>query len=186
MTDAENSANAYASAKTALDNREKLYENNNFITADAYKTYYTEPLAKYEARTLTTDEANAINNPYAISGWRADDNTNKFMGSAYGITDYNGAVPYVNTWSKEGESDGSNFKVPFYEYWVGDGDILGDKTLTTTKTGLTAGKVYKVTAWVRTRLSNKQTAPVKGITMDAGGSSVAITGTQVGSSQTLS
>lgn len=183
VTDAENSANAYASAKTALDNREKLYENNNFITADAYKTYYTEPLAKYEARTLTTDEANAINNPYAISGWRADDNTNKFMGSAYGITDYNGAVPYVNTWSKEGESDGSNFKVPFYEYWVGDGDILGDKTLTTTKTGLTAGKVYKVTAWVRTRLSNKQTAPVKGITMDAGGSSVAITGTQVGSSQ---
>ena len=183
VTDAENSANAYASAKTALDNREKLYEDNNFITADAYQIYYTEPLAKYEARTLTTDEANAINNPYAISGWCADANTNKFMGSAYGITDYNGAVPYVNTWSKEGESDGSNFKVPFYEYWVGDGDILGDKTLTTTKTGLTAGKVYKVTAWVRTRLSNKQTAPVKGITMDAGGSSVAITGTQVGSSQ---
>lgn len=183
VTDAENSANAYASAKTALDNRNKLYEDNNFITADAYQIYYTEPLAKYEARTLTTDEANAINNPYAISGWHADANTNKFMGSAYGITDYNGAVPYVNTWSKEGESDGSNFKVPFYEYWVGDGDILGDKTLTTTKTGLTAGKVYKVTAWVRTRLSNKQTAPVKGITMDAGGSSVAITGTQVGSSQ---
>ena len=183
VTDAENSANAYASAKTALDNREKLYEDNNFITAVAYQIYYTEPLAKYKARTLTTDEANAINNPYAISGWHADDNTNKFMGSAYGITDYNGAVPYVNTWSKEGESDGSNFKVPFYEYWVGDGAILGDKTLTTTKTGLTAGKVYKVTAWVRTRLSNKQTAPVKGITMDAGGSSVAITGTQVGSSQ---
>ena len=183
VTDAENSANAYASAKTALDNREKLYENNNFITDEAYKTYYTDPMAKYEARTLTTAEANAINNPYAISGWRADANTNKFMGSAYGITDYNGAVPYVNTWSKEGESDGSNFKVPFYEYWVGDGDILGDKTLTTTKTGLTAGKVYKVTAWVRARLSNNQTAPVTGITMDAGGSSVAITGTQVGSSQ---
>ena len=183
VTDAENSANAYASAKTALDNREKLYEDNNFITADAYQIYYTEPLAKYEARTLTTDEANAINNPYAISGWRKDANTNKFMGSAYGITDYDDTVPYVNTWSIEGESDGSNFKVPFYEYWVGDGSILGDKTLTTTKTGLTAGKVYKVTAWVRTRLSNNQTAPVTGITMDAGGSSVAITGTQVGSSQ---
>ena len=183
VTDAENSANAYASAKTALDNREKLYEDNNFITADAYQIYYTEPLAKYEARTLTTDEANAINNPYAISGWRADANTNKYMGSAYGITGYDGTVPYVNTWSVEGETDGSNFKVPFYEYWVADGSILGDKTLTTTKTGLKAGKVYKVTAWVRTRLSNKQTAPVKGITMDAGGSSVAITGTQVGSSQ---
>ena len=183
VTDAENSANAYASAKTALDNREKLYENNNFITDEAYKTYYTDPMAKYEARTLTTAEANAINNPYAISGWRADANTNKYMGSAYGITGYDGTVPYVNTWSIEGESDGSNFKVPFYEYWVGDGDILGDKTLTTTKTGLTAGKVYKVTAWVRARLSNNQTAPVTGITMDAGGSSVAITGTLVGSSQ---
>ena len=183
VTDAENSANAYASAKTALDNREKLYEDNNFITADAYQIYYTEPLAKYEARTLTTDEANAINNPYAISGWRADANTNKYMGSAYGITGYDGTVPYVNTWSVEGETDGSNFKVPFYEYWVADGSILGDKTLTTTKTGLKAGKVYKVTAWVRARLSNNQTAPVTGITMDAGGSSVAITGTQVGSSQ---
>ena len=183
VSDAENSANAYASAKTALDNREKLYEDNNFITDEAYNTYYTEPLAKYEARTLTTDEANAINNPYAISGYRADANTNKFMGSAYGITGYDGAVPYVNTWSVEGETDGSNFKVPFYEYWVADGSILGDKTLTTTKTGLKAGKVYKVTAWVRARLSNNQTAPVTGITMDAGGSSVAITGTQVGSSQ---
>ena len=173
---------AYASAKTALDNRNKLYEDNNFITDEAYSTYYTDPMAKYEARTLTTDEAKAINNPYAISGWRDDANTNKFMGSAYGITDYNG-VPYVNTWSTEGESDGSNFKVPFYEYWVADGSILGDKTLTTTKTGLTAGKVYKVSAWVRARLSNNQTAPVTGITMDAGGSSVAITGAQVGSSQ---
>ena len=183
VTDAENSANAYASAKTALDNREKLYENNNFITDEAYKAYYTDLLANYEARTLTTDEAKAINNPYTISNWHADANTNKYMGSAYGITGYDGTVPYVNTWSIEGESDGSNFKVPFYEYWVGDGDILGDKTLTTTKTGLTAGKVYKVTAWVRARLSNNQTAPVTGITMDAGGSSVAITGTQVGSSQ---
>ena len=183
VTDAENSANAYASAKTALDNREKLYENNNFITDEAYNTYYTDPMAKYEARTLTTAEANAINNPYAISGWRADANTNKYMGSAYGITGYDGTVPYVNTWSVEGETDGSNFKVPFYEYWVADGSILEDKTLTTTKTGLTAGKVYKVTAWVRARLSNNQTAPVTGITMDAGGSSVAITGTQVGSSQ---
>lgn len=140
-------------------------------------------MAKYEARTLTTDEANTINNPYAISRWHADANTNKYMGSAYGITDYDGTVPYVNTWSTEGESDGSNFKVPFYEYWVADGSILKDKTLTTTKTGLTAGKVYKVTAWVRARLSNNQTAPVTGITMDAGGSSVAIIGTQVGSSQ---
>ena len=183
VTDAENSANAYASAKTALDNRNKLYENNNFITDEAYKTYYTEPLAKYEARTLTTDEAKAINNPYTISKWHADANTNKYMGSAYGITGYDGTVPYVNTWSVEGETDGSNFKVPFYEYWVADGSILGDKTLTTTKTGLKAGKVYKVTAWVRARLSNNQTAPVTGITMDAGGSSVAITGTQVGSSQ---
>ena len=183
VSDAENSANAYASAKTALDNRNKLYENNNFITKEAFNTYYTEPLAKYEACTLTTNEAKAINNPYAITIWHTDANTNKFMGSAYGITDYNGAVPYVNTWSIEGESDGSNFKVPFYEYWVADGSILGDKTLTTTKTGLKAGKVYKVTAWVRARLSNNQTAPVTGITMDAGGSSVAITGTQVGSSQ---
>ena len=183
VTAVNTSIAAYSSAATALKARNELYRNNNFITDEAYKAYYTDLLTNFEARTLTTDEAKAINNPYTISKWHADSITNKYMGSAYGITDYNGAVPYVNTWSKEGESDGSNFKVPFYEYWVADGSILEDKTLTTTKTGLTAGKVYKVTAWVRARLSNYQTAPVTGITMDAGGSSVAITGTQVGSSQ---
>lgn len=189
VTDAENSANAYASAKTALDNREKLYENNNFITADAYKTYYTEPLAKYEARTLTTDEANAINNPYAISDWRADANTNKFMGSAYGITGYDGTVPYVNTWSTEGESDGSNFKVPFYEYFASDANskdkdakavALSANSFSTTVSGLTSGTVYKVSVDMRSLIIKGGSAPVNGISLDVNGITKQVTGNQIG------
>ena len=184
VTDAENSANAYASAKTALDNRNKLYEDNNFITADAYQIYYTEPLAKYKARTLTTDEANAINNPYAISGWRADANTNKFMGSAYGITDYSGKL-YVNTWSSEGESDGSNFKVPFYEYFASDGNNKGTTTLSansfsTIVSGLTSGTVYKVSVDMRSLLISGASAPVNGISLDVNGVTKQVTGNQIG------
>ena len=189
VTDAENSANAYASAKTALDNREKLYENNNFITADAYKTYYTEPLAKYEARTLTTDEANAINNPYAISGWHTDANTNKYMGSAYGITGYDGTVPYVNTWSTEGESDGSNFKVPFYEYFASDANskdkdakavALSANSFSTTVSGLTSGTVYKVSVDMRSLIIKGGSAPVNGISLDVNGITKQVTGNQIG------
>ena len=188
VSDAENSANAYASAKTALDNRNKLYENNNFITDEAYNTYYTEPLAKYKACTLTTNEAKAINNPYAISGYRADANTNKFMGSAYGITGYDGAVPYVNTWSKEGESDGSNFKVPFYEYFASDANAdgakataLSAKSFSTTVSGLTSGTVYKVSVNMRSLIIKGGSAPVNGISLDVNGITKQVTGNQIGS-----
>ena len=86
----------------------------------------------------------------------------------------------MNTWSTEGINDGSNFVVPFFEYWIGNGSKLAAKTLTLTKTGLEAG-TYKVSAWVRIRLTDKETAPVTGFSMNVnGGNAKAITGTLVG------
>lgn len=181
---AKTSASAYAHAKTALTNREALLATTNFYTDDAYKTYYTDVKTAYEAGTLADADASALEDPSTVTGWRGAKQTPAFLGSATGVTGYDNNVPYVNTWSVEGASDGSNFLVPFYEYWVGDASVLGEKTLTLTQTGLVAGKNYKVSAWVRTRLSNNQTAPVANITMNVnGGNSVAITGTQIGSSQ---
>ena len=181
IANAQTSVDAYAAAKTELDRRKTVVESeNNVYTADALNTYYTEPLAKYNEATLTNSEANAL-----VENWglRTAVQTTAFLGSAFGVSDYNG-VPYINTWSTEGNSDGSNFKTPFYEYWVANAEALADKTLTATLTGLTAGEEYAVSAWVRVRLQNDKEAPATGITLQANdGDAVAITGTQVGDSR---
>ena len=55
---------------------------------------------------------------------------------------------HTNTWSVEGQSDGSRFQVPFHELWVAKGGKLADATITGTYTPTKDG-VYKVSAWVR-------------------------------------
>lgn len=55
---------------------------------------------------------------------------------------------HTNTWSTEGQSDGTRFQVPFHELWVTSGSKLNDATITGTYTP-TANGVYKVSAWVR-------------------------------------
>ncbi|MBR3619551.1 MAG: hypothetical protein IKN44_07370 [Bacteroidaceae bacterium] len=54
-----------------------------------------------------------------------------------------------NTWSTEGQWDGSRFQVPFHELWVDKKDgTLSDATITASFTPTESG-VYKVSAWVR-------------------------------------
>ena len=55
---------------------------------------------------------------------------------------------HTNTWSIEGQSDGTRFQVPFHELWTASGGKLLDATITGTYTPTQDG-VYKVTAWVR-------------------------------------
>lgn len=55
---------------------------------------------------------------------------------------------HTNTWSTEGQRDGSRFQVPFHELWVGSGNKLADATIKGTYTPTETG-VYKVSAWVR-------------------------------------
>ena len=178
-------AEASIKAKDVLPKMKELTESTNFYTEAAYEEYYGQWIAKYEDGTLTSDEANALQDPFVVTGWHASITCDNFLLSAWDTNpDFVDAPYYINTWSIEGESDGSEFKVPFFEYWTGDANSLGEKTLTGTMTNLPAGK-YNVTAQVRVRMKNDGTAPAYGITMQANdGETVDVAaGTQIGESQ---
>ena len=181
---AETSANAYANNKAAIDAMFALLESTNVYTAEACATYTAlaeEYLAQYEAGTLE----DVVDNPAAIHGWHAEVAYDDLLLSAFGTNNFDTNL-YINTWSNEGENDGSEFKVPFFEYWTGDANSLGATTKTATVTGLEAGKVYELSAWVRTRAKNGvAAADATGITLSVGdGEAVDVTeGEVVGESQ---
>lgn len=178
------SVNAYAISKVAIDAMYALMESTNVYTAEAYATYSAKAedfLAQYEAGTLTA----TVDNPAAIHGWHASVDYDDLLLSAFGVKDFDTDL-YINTWSGEGETDGTEFKVPFFEYWTGDGESLGATTKTATVTGLTPGQYYSVEAWVRVRAKNGVLAAnATGITLSAGdGEAVDVTeGEIVGDSQ---
>ena len=184
ITSANASINLFASNKVAIDAMFALMENTNVYTAEAFATYEATAkdfLAQYEAGTLTA----TVDNPAAIHGWHADVNYDDLLLSAFGTNNFDTNL-YINTWSTEGETDGSEFKVPFYEYWTGDDASLGATTKTATVTGLEAGKVYELSAWVRTRAKNGvAAAEATGITLNVGdGDTVDVTeGAVVGGTQ---
>ena len=71
-------------------------------------------------------------NNYATSGW-AIEGGNTFQ---------------VNTWSKEGDTDGSGMTTPFIEDWVGKGTNAADADISYTLSGLIPG-VYEVSGLIR-------------------------------------
>jgi len=166
---------AYAEANKAIEKANAILNGTNVATAEA-KATFEEAIAAiatpYEEGTLTTDAANAAGTTLGtvVTGWKGGANgaAVKYMESAYSeINGFDGDL-YVNTWSVEGDQDGSNFSVPFYEYFIDDAHApLAAKTFTTTISGLEAGN-YDVTAWVRVQLKSGETVPA-GITMDANG-----------------
>ena len=99
------------------------------------------------------------------------------MASAWGKTHENWwSAPYINTWSTEGDNDGSGFSVPFFEYFANADQNLGTNTFTATLTGLSNG-VYEVELWARVqRRSNADfNADNSFITMNVnGGEAVSI------------
>ena len=181
---AKASVAAFANATNVLPKMKELTESTNVYTAEALAEYYTQWLEKYEAETLTTDEGNALQDPSIVTGWHASITVDNFLLSAWDTNpDFVDAPYYINTWSIEGDNDGSNFRVPFFEYWTGDGESLAAKPLTATMTDLEAGD-YDVTAWVRVRIKNGAEAPAYGITFQANeGEAVNVTGDQVGETQ---
>ncbi len=175
-----------AAAKTLL-------ASTNVYTAEAkaaYEAYIAEAEGKYTDGTLTRAEASAFENPLVVTGWHHDASkvADDLLLSAWTINevqakDFTTSL-YINTWSVEGESDGSNFKVPFYEYWTGDDNSLGKATLTATMTDIEPG-YYEVSVWARVRAKNGYTAPAYGITLDVNGEGAedVAAGKQVGSTQ---
>ena len=74
----------------------------------------------------------STSNNYAFAGW-AIEGGNKFQ---------------VNTWSKEGDTDGSGMTTPFIEDWVGKGTNAADANISYTLNGLIPG-VYEVSGLIR-------------------------------------
>ena len=178
------------SAKPILDAMKALVDATNVYTEDAYYEYYGQWAAKYEEGTLTAAEVSGLQNPTTVTGWHANITVDDFLLSAWDAEAGAWSGYYINTWSTEGNSDGSEFRVPFFEYWTGDGNSLGEKTLTATMNDLEPG-YYKATAWVRVRMKNGSSDPYgitfqvnDGIeTVNDGIETNVCNGTQIGSSQ---
>lgn len=157
IAEAEASVANYATLKAAIDKAEAVKAANNFVTAAATtaleneistattawnRVTYTDAEATSEIATLGS----------AVSGWHAIAHEGKagaYMASAWGKTSENWwDAPYINTWSTEGDNDGSDFSVPFFEYFIAEGENLPAKTMTATLTGLENG-LYDVEIWAR-------------------------------------
>ena len=176
---------ASKTAKNILPKMKELIDATNVYTQEAYDQYYGTWLAKYQDGSLTKAEAGNLQDPDVVTGWHAQITVDNFLLSAWDTNpDFNDAAYYINSWSIEGDSDGSNFHVPFFEYWTGDDSSLGEKTLTATMNGLAAGE-YDVTAWVRVRAKNGYEAPAYGIDLQVNdGQAVNVAaGEQIGDTQ---
>jgi len=172
----------YAKAKEYFDEVENVLTTTNFYTAASYATYYAEPKAKYEANTLTSEEASAL--VKTSTGNRVANTLDDILLSTWTIggeqaKDYTKGL-YINTWSTEGNSDGSEFRTPFFEYWVSSGSLAAT-TIQGELAGLTPNQLYKVDVWAR--LQESGGFADNGITLQVGeGTTVDLTkAAQIGS-----
>ena len=170
----------------ALAAMKALIDGTN-ITGEGFAEYvqkYEDYMAQFEAGTLTE----AVVNPNSATSWHASTDYN-FLLTPWTIggnaCDKWATSLYINTWSVEGDTDGSEFHVPFFEYWTGDANSLGANTISTTISDLTPGQTYEITAWVRVRIKNNVTDDATGITFQAGdGEAIDVcAGEQIGTSQ---
>ena len=177
-------AQAYVKAKNVLPKMQQLTVETNFYTEEALNQYYTQWATKYQSGTLTKDEADALQDPNIVAGHHSANTVDDLLMSVWDETPENWESYHVNNWSTEGGTDGSNFVVPFIEYWTGDANSLGEKALTATMTGLEEGH-YQVGIRVRVRVKNAAQAPATGITMNVNGEKAVdvCAGTQVGETQ---
>ena len=176
MTNAQASATAYAGAAAYFAKMKGVLDNTNVYTEAAYDAKYGDWLAGYNARTLETAFASTLNESVAFStGWHSDNNIDDILLSTWtiGATDpqqcanYDKAL-YINTWSVEGNTDGSDFHTPFFEYWVEASNQLAANTFTSTLTGLNANETYSVTIRARVQPQNNQTMLADAIQMQVG------------------
>ena len=186
LVEATNAANAsiaaYTSAADKLAKMKELTESTNVYTQDAYDAYYGQWVQKYEGKTLTTAEGNALQNPFIVTGWRDRNTVDDLLMSTWGVAPEAWADLHVNTWSSEATEGDVKFEVPFMEYWTSSG-YLAEKTMTATIEGLAPG-TYEVSALVR--VQQKEDQEINGVTMQVNdGTAVAITGNNVNANEHL-
>ncbi len=145
----------------------------NVYTPESFATYITDVKNAYDAGTMTDADAGSYTaNTAYNSGWHATNFIDDVLLSSWTIggepvSDYNGKL-YINTWSVEGNSDGSNLLTPFFEYWTGDDQSLANNTLAAKVEGLAPGNYY-VEVLARVRLKNNVEETPTGITMSVNG-----------------
>lgn len=157
---AEASVANYTKLKAAIDKANDIMAANNFVTAAATTAFQDEiddATEGWTDVTFTDAEATAEIAALgsAVSGHRgnATGKAGTFMVSAWDThTDGETAGEwdgyYINTWSTEGDTDGSGFSVPFLEYWVSATNNLPAKKMTATLTDLPNG-CYEIEMWAR-------------------------------------
>ena len=190
---AEASKAAYAKLPGAIADANALKEAHNFTTAAAATTFgdaIAAVQAGYDEGTLSDDMANNYGNLGVVAvGWHAQRNEgDRTLAEAY-MKSVDFGLNY-NDWSVEGQTDGSDYLVPFFEDWVADENSLAEKTISGSLTDLPNG-YYFISAWVRVRAKNGVAAGnATGITMDVNGggegdyAAVDVTeGAQIGESQ---
>lgn len=158
-----------AANKVSLDAMKAIIEGTN-VYGEGYEAYaekYADYLAKLEAGTLEE----VVVNPSSTTGWHASTAFNflltPWISNGKACNNFENNL-YINTWSNEGLGDGSNFLVPFFEYFAGDDSRLGVNTIKTTVSGLEPGKAYNASVWARVRITNNTGDSASGITFQAG------------------
>ena len=136
---AKDLVNAFVALKKNLDAAMEDYPAENFSAVQAVYNNSNATAAEVaaaedkikEIKTLADLRAATPENPADIS------EAIKYITDLNAIAAGNGTVPkngwtstkkegnfHINTWSGEGNSDGSNMTTPFVEYWKGAGNIL--------------------------------------------------------------
>jgi hypothetical protein len=189
VAEAEASVAAYANALTYLEKVEEVLATTNFYTTTAYDNVYGTYKTAYDERTLDNVTGRDLSYKVAGSGGtqRYDSNTANDLlipGWKIGETDATtiGSGFYVNTWSNEGNTDGSNVTNPFYEYWTASTGALTATNLVASISGYKPNTSYRISALVRVQQQNDQSKAADDLTFKVG-SGVAVNaadGTQIG------
>ncbi len=154
---AEASKANYDKLKTAIDKAEGVRDANNFVTAAATTALENEISTATTAWTDVTYTDAQCTSEIAtlgstVSGWHAiadEGVSGAYIASTWSKTHENWFdAPYINTWSTEGDNDGSDFSVPFFEYYTDNNQNLAANTFTAILSGLDNG-AYEVELWAR-------------------------------------
>jgi len=164
---------AYNAVPAYFDKMKGVLDNTNVYTQEAYDAYYGTWWTQYQAKTLETSIAASLTENVAYStGWHSNNNIDDILLSTWTIggeqvKNYDKAL-YINTWSTEGNTDGSEFFAPFFEYWVSSGNVLAANTFTSTVSGLNANETYSVTIRARVQPTDGQTIKDNAVQMQVG------------------
>ena len=145
----------------------------NVYTPESFATYITDVKSAYDAGTMTDAEAGSYTANSAYSTvWHSANFIDDVLLSNWTIGGQAAAAYdtklYINTWSVEGNSDGSNLLTPFFEYWTDDVNSLANNTLAAKVEGVAPGNYY-VEVLARVRLKNNVEETPTGITMSVNG-----------------